>query len=101
MLKEIFFLVHESPEGGYEAEALNHSIYTEADTLDKVSLADLQSAAALVARIVARIANDETFPGRQRSIDEVRELFAAAGILGQVEHAGRFPPATKRSVREH
>ncbi len=34
MLKEIFFLVHESPEGGYEAEALNHSIYTEADTLE-------------------------------------------------------------------
>jgi len=34
MAQEILFLVHESPEGGYEAEALNHSIYTEADTLD-------------------------------------------------------------------
>ena len=34
MVQEIFFLVRESPEGGYEAEALNHSIYTEADTLE-------------------------------------------------------------------
>ncbi len=29
-----FFSVHESPEGGYEAEALDHSIYTDADTLE-------------------------------------------------------------------
>ena len=36
MLKEIYFVVHESPEGGYEAEALNHSIYTEADTLEEL-----------------------------------------------------------------
>ncbi len=36
MPKEIFFLVHESPEGGYEAEALNYSIYTEADTLEEL-----------------------------------------------------------------
>ena len=33
---EIFFAVHESPEGGYEAEALKHSIYTEADTLEEL-----------------------------------------------------------------
>lgn len=36
MLREIFFLVNESPEGGYEAEALNHSIYTDADTLEEL-----------------------------------------------------------------
>ncbi|MCB0044663.1 MAG: hypothetical protein KDD92_04475 [Caldilineaceae bacterium] len=36
MLQEIFFLVRESPEGGYEAEALNHSIYTDADTLEEL-----------------------------------------------------------------
>ncbi len=33
MENEIIFLVYESPEGGYEAHALNESIYTEADTL--------------------------------------------------------------------
>ena len=32
MTNEIIFLVSNSPEGGYEARALGHSIYTEADT---------------------------------------------------------------------
>jgi len=32
--KEIIFLVEESPEGGYEARALGHSIFTEADTYE-------------------------------------------------------------------
>ncbi len=35
---EIIFSVKESPEGGYEAEALGHSIYTQADTLDELKL---------------------------------------------------------------
>ena len=33
---EILFLVHESPEGGYEARALGESIFTEADTLEEL-----------------------------------------------------------------
>jgi len=33
---EIIFIVEESPEGGYEARALNHSIFTEADTFDEL-----------------------------------------------------------------
>ena len=33
---EIIFAVTESPEGGYEARALGHSIYTEADSLDEL-----------------------------------------------------------------
>ena len=33
---EIIFAVEESPEGGYEAHALGHSIHTEADTLDEL-----------------------------------------------------------------
>jgi hypothetical protein len=32
--KEIIFVVEESPEGGYEARALGHSIYTQAETLN-------------------------------------------------------------------
>jgi hypothetical protein len=31
---EIIFEVEESPEGGYEARALGHSLYTEADSLE-------------------------------------------------------------------
>jgi hypothetical protein len=36
MLKEIIFLVEEAPEGGYIAQALGHSIFTEADTWDEL-----------------------------------------------------------------
>ena len=32
--KEIIFVVEESPEGGYEARALGHAIFTEADSFD-------------------------------------------------------------------
>jgi len=31
MAREIIFLVEEAPEGGYQARALGHSIFTEAD----------------------------------------------------------------------
>lgn len=33
---EIIFAVEESPEGGYEARALGHSIYTQGDTWDEL-----------------------------------------------------------------
>ena len=36
MSKEIIFLVEEAPEGGYTARALDHSIFTEADTLEEL-----------------------------------------------------------------
>lgn len=33
---EIIFVVTDSPEGGYEARALGHSIFTEADSLEEL-----------------------------------------------------------------
>jgi hypothetical protein len=36
MEKEIIFLVEEAPEGGYEARALGHSIFTEAETFEEL-----------------------------------------------------------------
>jgi hypothetical protein len=33
---EIIFSVQESPEGGYEARALGHSIFTQADTIEEL-----------------------------------------------------------------
>lgn len=33
---EIIFSVHESPEGGYEARALGHSIFTQADSMEEL-----------------------------------------------------------------
>jgi hypothetical protein len=34
--REIIFVVSESAEGGYEARALGHSIYTEADSAEEL-----------------------------------------------------------------
>ncbi len=36
MDKEIIFLVEESSEGGYEARALGHSIFTQADDFEEL-----------------------------------------------------------------
>ena len=36
MASEIAFIVEESPEGGYEAKAVGHSVFTEAETLDEL-----------------------------------------------------------------
>jgi len=33
---EIIFSVQESPEGGYEAHALGHAIFTQADTMNEL-----------------------------------------------------------------
>ncbi len=36
MIKEIIFMVEEASEGGYIAQALGHSIFTEADNWDEL-----------------------------------------------------------------
>ena len=36
MNSEIIFEVEEAPEGGYDARALGHSIYTQAETIDEL-----------------------------------------------------------------
>jgi hypothetical protein len=36
MAREVIFVVEESPEGGYEARAVGHSMFTEAETLDEL-----------------------------------------------------------------
>ena len=33
---EIIFAVEESPEGGYEAQALGHAIFTQAGTIEEL-----------------------------------------------------------------
>jgi hypothetical protein len=38
-MNEIIFLVEPDSEGGYTAQALGHSIFTEADTWDELVLA--------------------------------------------------------------
>ncbi len=36
MSSEIIFSVQESPEGGFEAQALGHDIFTQGETLDEL-----------------------------------------------------------------
>jgi hypothetical protein len=36
MEKEVIFVVEESPEGGYQAKALGHSIFTEAESFEEL-----------------------------------------------------------------
>jgi hypothetical protein len=38
MEKEIIFLVEETPEGGYQARALGHAIFTESDTFEELKM---------------------------------------------------------------
>jgi hypothetical protein len=38
-MREIIFLVEEAPEGGYIAQGLGYSIYTEADTWEDLKAA--------------------------------------------------------------
>jgi hypothetical protein len=35
---EIIFSIQESPEGGYQTRALDHSIFTEADSLEELKV---------------------------------------------------------------
>jgi hypothetical protein len=65
---EIVFSISESPEGGYEAKALGHSIYTQAETLDelRVALRDAVrchfDAAERPSLIRLRVVRDEVIP---------------------------------------
>ncbi len=42
-MNEIIFLIEEDPEGGFNAQALGHSIFTEGDTEDELKLNILDS----------------------------------------------------------
>lgn len=35
-MNELIFIVRDSPEGGFEAEALGHDIFTEADSFEEL-----------------------------------------------------------------
>ncbi|MEQ9424893.1 MAG: 2-oxoisovalerate dehydrogenase [Cyclobacteriaceae bacterium] len=35
-MKEIIFIVEESPEGGFEAKALDHAIFTEGNSIEEI-----------------------------------------------------------------
>lgn len=64
--------------------------HTEADTVDKATLRGLQMASVLTARIMLQVANDDAFPGRRRSREEVLEQVREAGMEERLARAGRL-----------
>ncbi len=55
--------------------------HTAADTPDKVSLVDQRESAALLARMILRVANDDEWPLQQRSREEVEALLEAEELI--------------------
>ena len=45
-MKEIISVVEESPQGGYEARALDHSIFTDGDDLEQLKANVIEAVAA-------------------------------------------------------
>ncbi|MEZ4570440.1 MAG: M28 family peptidase [Thermomicrobiales bacterium] len=65
--------------------------HTEADTFDKIHPRGLQMSAALAARLALTMAQDENFPAKRRSVEEIRDQFEKEGLLGRLEAAGQIP----------
>jgi Zn-dependent M28 family amino/carboxypeptidase len=64
--------------------------HTPADTLDKVSLRDLQTSAIRVARLILRVANADDWPAQHKTESEVKEAIGPAG-LEVLRLANRYP----------
>jgi len=66
---EIVFAVQESPEGGYEARALGHAIFTQAETLEELKVAAKDAVrchfdeASRPSVIRLHLVKDEVIPG--------------------------------------
>ena len=67
--------------------------HTPADTLDKVSLRDLQLAAIWVSRLLLRVANEDQWPGVRKNEEEIKEAIGPAG-LEVLKMVGRYPFST-------
>jgi Iap family predicted aminopeptidase len=65
--------------------------HTPADTVDKVNPKALQSAAALVARLLLRLSFETEFPGRHRTREEMDKTIDASPIGWYVRRFGRYP----------
>ena len=65
--------------GGQSAGTRGYG-HTAADTLDKVSLRELQVAAIRVARLMLRVANAEDWPSKRMSPEKVREVIGPTGL---------------------
>jgi len=69
--------------------------HTAADTLDKVSQADLREAAGILARSLLRFANDPVWALRHKSSAEVKRLLDRYGIRAVLRTEGTLPKALR------
>lgn len=63
-----------NPRGTFTGRGWGHTAY---DTLDKIQLADIHRASALVTRLVVRVANASEWNAKRRSPESVRALIEA------------------------
>ena len=66
--KEIVFIVEEDPEGGFNANALGHNIFTQADTLPQLKL-------MIKDALLCHLESDEERPGIVRTHFVKDEVF--------------------------
>jgi len=78
--------------GGERGRGFGH---TAADTVDKVSRADLREAAALLARSLVRFANDPAWRLRHKPKAEIRRILDRYEILDVLRTEGTLPPALR------
>jgi len=65
--------------------------HTAADTVDKVSAKAVQASAATAARILLRLAFEESWPAQHRSRSEMAAIIADSPIGWYVQKFGRYP----------
>jgi Zn-dependent M28 family amino/carboxypeptidase len=65
--------------------------HTAADTLDKVNEVDLKASAAVMARVLLRLACYEDKLGRHRSRDEVRQMLIDQGLERPLRSQDKWP----------
>ena len=66
--KEIVFIVEEDPDGGFNANALGHNIFTQADTLPQLKL-------MIKDALLCHFESDEERPGIVRTHFVKEEVF--------------------------
>lgn len=67
-----------NPNGVNTGRGFDHTVW---DTVDKVELDDLRSAAAMGARLALRMSREENWPLKRRSLEAVADLIAAEPSL--------------------
>ena len=70
MAKEIIFLVEDAPEGGYTAQALGSSIFTEADTWEELKQSVRDAVQCHFDEAAQRALFSETWPSTWESLSK-------------------------------